>query len=65
MNGWHYPKDNTDLENMPAPGQRVVLFYEGDDGQTVGPVISTPVHKDPESQLRYMRTIRWHAIPEE
>ncbi len=63
--GWHYPRDNSDMENMPAPGQIVVLFYEGDKGQAVGPVISTPVHKDPESQARYMRTIRWHAIAEE
>ncbi len=63
--GWHYPKDNSDMENMPEPGEIVVLFYEGDDGQTVGPVISTPVHTDPEHQARYMRTIRWHAIQEE
>jgi hypothetical protein len=63
--GWHYPKDNSDVENMPEPGAIVVLFYEGDEGQTVGPVISTPIAADPTGQPEYMRTIRWHAIPEE
>ena len=68
--GWHYPKGNDDLENMPAPGQIVVLFYEGEDGSPGGPVISTPIHAeghhlDKDGKSIYCRTIRWHAIPEE
>lgn len=67
--GWHYPKDNYDLENMPAPGEIVVLFYEGEDGNPVGPVICTPIHAEGlhivNGKNIYRRCIRWHAVPEE
>lgn len=67
--GWHYPKDNDDLENMPAPGEIVVLFYEGEDGNPVGPVICTPIHAEGlhivNGRNIYRRCIRWHEIPDE
>jgi hypothetical protein len=67
--GWHYPKNNDDLANMPAPGEIVVLFYEGEDGQPVGPVICTPVHAEGlhivNGKNIYRRCIRWHEIPDE
>lgn len=68
--GWHYPRDNDDLLNMPAPGEIVVLFYEGEEGEEVGPVICTPVDavvgvRAINGGFLYRRCIRWHEIPEE
>jgi hypothetical protein len=68
--GWHYPKDNADLENMPAPDETVVAYYRDEIGMVRGPVIHPPIlstglHLDKDGRPIYRPTIRWHAIPEE
>ena len=68
--GWHFPNGNDDLANMPAPGQKVILFYESEDGSHTGPVISTPIHADGSHRFAdgahvYRPCVKWHALPGE
>jgi hypothetical protein len=66
---WHYPQNNLDLPNMPAPGQIVVGYYY--DGDAIrGPVIMTPIHVDgshidAKGMSIYCPLVRWCAIPAE
>jgi NTP pyrophosphatase (non-canonical NTP hydrolase) len=67
---WFYPKDNDDLENMPEPGELVVVIYQQDDGTPSRPVVLAPTLPEagPAATLDkvvYRRIMRWHRILEE
>lgn len=65
---WHYPADNLDLENLPAPGEIVVVYYRKGD-EVIGPTLMTPVHEDGPPTVAglsiYQPIVRWCAIPAE
>jgi len=65
---WHYPAHNLDLDNLPEPGEIVVVYYRI-AGLVVGPTIMTPVHADGPPTVAgvsiYQPIVRWCAIPGE
>lgn len=67
-NHWHYPAHNLDLDNLPEPGEIVVVYYRI-AGLVVGPTIMTPVHADGPPTVAgvsiYQPIVRWCRIPEE
>ena len=66
---WHYPAHNLDMENMPQPGEIVVVYYRDDRGIERGPTIMTPIHADGHHTIAglsiYQPIVRWCAIPAE
>lgn len=54
-------------EAMPAPGEKVLRYYEGALGQPIGPVLSTPIHADGTHLINgesiYCKTLWWMPIP--
>ncbi len=64
---WYYPKNADDVEKMPSPGQRVLMYYQGDNGPT-GPTLATPIHADGshliDGESIYAPIICWHALPD-
>lgn len=60
---WVWPNEGRD---MPAPGQRVLMYYQGDNGPA-GPVLCTPIHTDGshliEGKSIYAPIICWHPVP--
>lgn len=67
-NPWHYPAHNLDLDNLPAPGEIVVVYYRKGD-EVIGPTLMTPVHEDGPPTVAglsiYQPIVRWCAIPAE
>jgi hypothetical protein len=66
--GWHYPAHNLDLDNMPQPGEIVVVYYR--NGENIcGPTIMTPIHDDGHHTIAglsiYQPIVRWCRIPAE
>ena len=61
---WVWPNEGRD---MPAPGQRVLMYYQGDNGPT-GPTLATPIHADGshliDGESIYAPIICWHALPD-
>jgi hypothetical protein len=68
-NPWHYPAHNLDLDNMPAQGEIVVVYYRDDSGIERGPTIMTPVKEDGPPTVAglsiYHPIVRWCRIPSE
>lgn len=52
----------------PAPGQRVLLYYQDASGEIRGPIISTPIHADGSHLCNgrsiYAPIVRWMPLPE-
>jgi hypothetical protein len=65
---WHYPAHNLDTDNLPDPGEIVVVYYRNGE-EICGPVIMTPVHEDGPPTVAgksmYNPIVRWCAIPAE
>ena len=65
--GWHYPAHNLDTDNLPAPGEIVVVYYSV-DGVVIGPTLMSPVHEDGPPTVAglsiYQPIVRWCRIPE-
>jgi hypothetical protein len=56
-----------ETDGMPAPGQRVLMYYRGDAGP-VGPVLCTPIHADGshliDGKSIYAPIVCWHPVPD-
>lgn len=63
--GWHYPRDNADIENMPPPDTYVVGHYRREDGTESDPVILRFTGDVADIASTYRPITRWCAIPEE
>jgi len=65
---WHYPAHNLDVDNLPAPGEIVVVYYRKGD-EVIGPTLMSPVHQDGPPTVAglsiYQPVVRWCAIPAE
>jgi hypothetical protein len=63
--GWHYPRNNSDVESMPPPDTYAVGYYRSEQGKECGPVILKFAADVPDLAATYQSITRWHAIPEE
>ncbi len=54
-------------EYMPEPGQEVFKYYLGENGEPVGPIVSTPIHRDGSHLYNgksiYRKCLWWMPIP--